>query len=86
MLGAWHRLRSVQEVKYRLGVGFRLLDIGDVSGVETGDFCAFDLLLNRLAGRWGSCRVVRADNDQSWSNDAWVRRAEIHVRDRQGAR
>src|ERR1700690_2356847 len=60
----------LQEVEHSLGEGLRLLDIGNVRGVEFGQLGALDLLRDLFAPRRRRRRIMLADNDERRLADA----------------
>src|SRR6185312_15147455 len=57
---------AAEEVEYGLGVLLRHLDIRDVCCVEARELGALDLFLDSFAGGRRCCRILFADDDQSW--------------------
>src|SRR3954451_14187961 len=53
-----------QKSDHRVRKGLRLLDIGDMGGVEDGHAGAWDLAADEFAGRYRRRRVVAAGNHQ----------------------
>src|SRR5581483_7905066 len=53
-----------QEADHGIGEGVRLLDVGDVGGIENGEAGARNLAANELAGRNWRRHVMAAGDDQ----------------------
>ena len=61
---AWLLFPGPQKSKHGFRVSVRLLDIGNVGGVERGELCTWDMVLDVLVRlEWG-CRIMLAGDDQ----------------------
>src|SRR6185312_5559986 len=73
--------RSVllEEIEHGLGEGLRLLDIGDVRGVERDKSGAGNGLGDCFAGGRRSRRILRADDHQGRRPDRRIAGAEVDI-------
>ena len=72
---------SQQKLQHRIGIDLRLLDIGDLRGIEDGDLRASDVLVDKLVDLERRCRVMFARDHECGCADLCEQRAVIHVAD-----
>src|SRR6185312_2377036 len=81
-LSSMRRLLALEEVQDDVGIGFRLLEVGDMRAVDDRKFGALDLPLDFFAGGGRGGGIVLADDHQRRHRDAQVAFSEVHVADR----
>src|SRR5579872_6401767 len=73
---SWRSLSSIdsalQEIEHDVGIGLRLLEVGDMRAVDHGELGALDLALDLFTGRGRGCRIMFADNHQRRCGDARI--------------
>src|SRR5690348_5633403 len=74
-----------QEPHHRIGEGVRLLDIGDVGGIENGEVGAGNLAADQFTGGDRGRHVLTAGDHQRRALDLWQQFALIQRRQRLAA-
>src|SRR6187200_528669 len=83
MNASWCRLtgRLSQKFRYRVSIDRRLLDIGNMRGVEHGQRGTGNPRMDEFGGHDRRGYVLRPGDDQGWDGDLRQQLAVVHVAD-----